>query len=132
MKLPALAVVACGLFLAGCDVPTSVAALPTPPSATPTPTPEPEPTETFIPDPHGTSKDAVIAVPIRPSRRIAPAAAPVPTKRAVVPAKPVPRPVTSYANCAAVKAAGKAPLYRGQPGYAAHLDRDSDGIACET
>ncbi|HZX01432.1 excalibur calcium-binding domain-containing protein [Kribbella sp.] len=37
-----------------------------------------------------------------------------------------------YKNCAAVRAAGKAPLYRGQPGYAAHLDRDGDGVACET
>ena len=36
-----------------------------------------------------------------------------------------------YKNCAAVRAAGKAPLYRGQPGYAKHLDRDGDGIACE-
>ncbi len=36
-----------------------------------------------------------------------------------------------YANCAAVRAAGKAPLYRGQPGYGSHLDRDGDGIACE-
>ncbi len=32
---------------------------------------------------------------------------------------------------AAVRAAGKAPLYRGQPGYAPKLDRDGDGIACE-
>jgi hypothetical protein len=37
----------------------------------------------------------------------------------------------SYRNCAAARAAGAAPLYRGQPGYAAHLDRDNDGIACE-
>ncbi|MDX2972971.1 excalibur calcium-binding domain-containing protein [Kribbella solani] len=36
-----------------------------------------------------------------------------------------------YKNCTAVRAAGKAPLYRGQPGYAAHLDRDGDGVACE-
>lgn len=36
-----------------------------------------------------------------------------------------------YKNCSAVRAAGKAPLYRGQPGYAPHLDRDHDGIACE-
>lgn len=36
-----------------------------------------------------------------------------------------------YENCDAVKAAGKAPLYRGQPGYADHLDREQDGIACE-
>lgn len=36
-----------------------------------------------------------------------------------------------YPNCDAVRAAGKAPLYRGQPGYRAGLDRDGDGIACE-
>lgn len=36
-----------------------------------------------------------------------------------------------YKNCAAVRAAGKAPLYRGQPGYRPGLDRDGDGIACE-
>jgi hypothetical protein len=36
-----------------------------------------------------------------------------------------------YANCAAVRAAGKAPLDRGQPGYRPGLDRDGDGVACE-
>ena len=36
-----------------------------------------------------------------------------------------------YANCTAVRAAGKAPLRRGDPGYRAGLDRDDDGIACE-
>ena len=38
----------------------------------------------------------------------------------------------SYKNCAAVRAAGKAPIYRGQPGYASHLDRDNDGVGCES
>ena len=38
----------------------------------------------------------------------------------------------SYANCAAVKAAGAAPIRRGDPGYSTSLDRDGDGIACET
>lgn len=38
---------------------------------------------------------------------------------------------TSYRNCTAVRAAGAAPIRRGEPGYAAHLDRDGDGIACE-
>lgn len=37
-----------------------------------------------------------------------------------------------YRNCASARAAGVAPIYKGQPGYAAHLDRDGDGIACET
>lgn len=36
-----------------------------------------------------------------------------------------------YPNCAAARAAGVAPIYRGQPGYGAHLDRDNDGKACE-
>lgn len=39
--------------------------------------------------------------------------------------------VQSYANCAAVRAAGVAPLHRGQTGYSRQLDRDGDGLACE-
>jgi hypothetical protein len=37
----------------------------------------------------------------------------------------------SFRNCAAARAAGAAPIRRGQPGYASHLDADGDGIACE-
>jgi len=37
----------------------------------------------------------------------------------------------SYENCAAVRAAGAAPLHEGQPGYRSGLDGDKDGIACE-
>jgi hypothetical protein len=36
-----------------------------------------------------------------------------------------------YKNCAAVRAAGAAPLRIGDPGYDRHLDRDGDGVACE-
>lgn len=36
-----------------------------------------------------------------------------------------------YARCDDARAAGVAPIYRGQPGYREGLDRDSDGIACE-
>jgi len=36
-----------------------------------------------------------------------------------------------YANCDAARAAGAAPIYRGQPGYREGMDGDSDGIACE-
>ncbi len=36
-----------------------------------------------------------------------------------------------YQNCAAVRAAGKAPLHVGDPGYSSKLDRDHDGMACE-
>ena len=36
-----------------------------------------------------------------------------------------------FANCAAARAAGAAPVRRGQPGYASRLDRDGDGVGCE-
>ena len=38
---------------------------------------------------------------------------------------------TYYANCSAARAAGAAPVRRGDPGYARHLDRDGDGVGCE-
>jgi hypothetical protein len=38
---------------------------------------------------------------------------------------------TYYANCSAVRSAGRAPLHRGQVGYRPALDRDGDGVACE-
>jgi hypothetical protein len=37
----------------------------------------------------------------------------------------------SYSGCREVRAAGKAPLYAGQPGYRSGMDGDGDGIACE-
>jgi hypothetical protein len=37
-----------------------------------------------------------------------------------------------YASCAEAKRAGAAPLYRGEPGYRKGLDRDGDGVACES
>ena len=36
-----------------------------------------------------------------------------------------------YPNCAAARAAGAAPIRRGDPGYRAGLDRDGDGVACD-
>lgn len=68
-------------------------------------------------------------------------AAPAPV--AVVPAPAAPAPVAPapvvpapaavfYANCAAAKASGAAPILTGQPGYRAGLDRDLDGVACES
>ncbi|MFD8669577.1 excalibur calcium-binding domain-containing protein [Streptomyces microflavus] len=36
-----------------------------------------------------------------------------------------------YENCDAARAAGAAPLLRGDPGYRDELDREGDGIACE-
>ncbi|WP_199546499.1 excalibur calcium-binding domain-containing protein [Streptomyces sp. N35] len=37
-----------------------------------------------------------------------------------------------YANCSEARAAGAAPVHRGDPGYASHLDRDGDGIGCDS
>ncbi|MDC0764228.1 MBL fold metallo-hydrolase [Brevibacillus sp. AG] len=36
-----------------------------------------------------------------------------------------------YKNCSEAKAAGAAPLHKGDPGYRSGLDRDNDGVACE-
>ena len=36
-----------------------------------------------------------------------------------------------YPGCNAARAAGAAPLFRGQPGYRPEMDGDGDGIACE-
>ena len=36
-----------------------------------------------------------------------------------------------FANCNEARAAGVAPMFRGQPGYREDLDGDSDGVACE-
>lgn len=64
----------------------------------------------------------------------APAPAPAPAQ---IQAAPAPAPTQQsggdvyYQNCSAVRAAGKAPLYQGQPGYSRKLDRDGDGVACE-
>ncbi len=48
------------------------------------------------------------------------------------PTTPAPASGTSFANCSEARAAGAAPLSRGEPGYSSKLDRDGDGIACET
>ncbi|ROR65766.1 excalibur calcium-binding domain-containing protein [Agrococcus jenensis] len=70
-----------------------------------------------------------------------PAAAPAPAAQApAAPARPAPVAGSGsssgggnvyYANCTAARNAGAAPVYRGEPGYASHLDRDNDGVGCE-
>jgi hypothetical protein len=37
-----------------------------------------------------------------------------------------------YKNCAAARDAGAAPVHKGDPGYGPHLDRDGDGVGCES
>ena len=36
-----------------------------------------------------------------------------------------------YPSCAAAGTVRATPIRRGEPGYARHLDRDRDGLACE-
>ena len=36
-----------------------------------------------------------------------------------------------FRNCDEARAAGAAPVRRGDPGYGPHLDRDNDGVGCE-
>ena len=40
-------------------------------------------------------------------------------------------PTVFFRNCREARAAGAAPIYRGQPGYRPEMDGDNDGIACE-
>ena len=95
--------------------PTTKSPSPTPTTISPTPTPTPEPT-TEAPAPE----------PAQPERHEeAPAPAVVHQEQRA------PEPQTYYANCAAARAAGAAPIYQGQPGYRSGLDRDGDGIACD-
>lgn len=42
-----------------------------------------------------------------------------------------PGPRGEFANCSQARAAGAAPVRRGDPGYGTHLDRDGDGVGCE-
>lgn len=40
-------------------------------------------------------------------------------------------PFQRFRNCDEARAAGVAPMRRGQPGYSPRLDADLDGVACE-
>ena len=61
-------------------------------------------------------------------------AAPAPTTTWAPPPSPSEAPAApagGYANCAAARAAGAAPVHIGEPGYAPRLDGDGDGVGCE-
>ncbi len=45
--------------------------------------------------------------------------------------EPSPSKDSPYENGDEARAAGVAPIYEGEPGYAPHLDRDGDGVTCE-
>lgn len=62
--------------------------------------------------------------PVPPAPRVAPA--PVPETQASESSSAV-----YYKNCTAARAAGAAPIQKGEPGYRSALDRDGDGTACD-
>lgn len=69
-----------------------------------------------------------------PAAAAPPVQQPAPAPAPLVAPAPAPAPSGasgSYANCAAARAAGAAPILRGEPGYSSKLDRDGDGVACE-
>ena len=72
--------------------------------------------------------------PVAPAPIPAPYVPPpqVPSPPPPPPPPPPPAYTVVYPNCAAARAAGAAPLYAGSPGYSLDLDRDRDGVACET
>ena len=66
-----------------------------------------------------------VATPAEPTTTVPPATPPTwPTT------SPPPTSI-SFRSCDEARAAGAAPLHRGDPGYRSDLDRDGDGTACE-
>jgi hypothetical protein len=73
-----------------------------------------------------------LPIPTPPAQYVTPVVVTPPVVTPPVVTPPVVTPPSAYyANCSEVRAAGAAPLYRGQPGYSSKLDRDGDGVACE-
>lgn len=103
----------------------------------------PQPTRAVLPTPHfagSTPRTTPLATSETTPRTSAPT--PAPRRGTDVGGTPTPTPdavstpspaatVIFYPDCAAARAAGAAPLHRGDPGYRPALDRDGDGVACE-
>ncbi|MFI5712306.1 excalibur calcium-binding domain-containing protein [Kribbella sp. NPDC051620] len=102
-------------------------------TVTSTPAAKPAPLVSIPP-----KKPATVVPTVKPPKRIS---APKPTRKPTThrtTTKPKPKPTATkttasayYANCTEVRAAGAAPIHRGEPGYSSKLDRDGDGVACE-
>ena len=57
---------------------------------------------------------------------------PAPVVPADAPPAQNPAPALTFQTCDDARAAGYRNMHRGAPGYSEHLDRDGDGIACES
>ena len=76
----------------------------------------------------GVARSAAVAFACSPPPPPPPPPAPPPPPPAVE--EPAPA-EAYYANCAAARSAGAAPIQRGEPGDRKGLDRDNDGTACD-
>lgn len=110
------------VLLAACGSTPAPAPLPAESTPSSTTVVEPPPVETPAPAPPVTTTTRAPQPVLPPVAKTTPKTT---TK------EPAPAPSAYYANCAAAKAAGAAPLHRGEPGYRSALDRDGDGVACE-
>jgi hypothetical protein len=109
----------------------------TEPRSDPIPTIETSDTTTADPTPAPTTSTTTSTAtttppPAAPATEV-PDVAPAPVEPTPYTPPPAePPPAVYYANCSEARAAGAAPLHRGDPGYRSGLDRDDDGVACET
>ncbi|NLU83627.1 excalibur calcium-binding domain-containing protein [Rhodococcus sp. HNM0569] len=111
---------------------TPEAAVTTPPAGQP---PPPQSTTPFVvPSPPEIPSTSPLPLPTMPDTSYPTYEAPTfttPELTPYVPPPPAPPSSVYYENCDAVREAGAAPLFIGQDGYDASLDRDGDGVACE-
>lgn len=118
------------LGLAGCDSADSEAV----PTATETVVVTPEPVQETV---HATVTATTTEIATQVVTETAVATETVTAEETHPPSRHVAAPAPTveeavyYANCREAKAAGAAPLRRGDPGYRSDLDRDGDGVACE-
>lgn len=79
-------------------------------------------------------KQEEAAVAVAKARQRQQQARPQPAPRQAIPTPAAPQPAPAeihFRNCKEARAAGYSHMRRGEPGYAPHLDRDGDGIACD-
>ncbi|GAA2347194.1 excalibur calcium-binding domain-containing protein [Dactylosporangium salmoneum] len=126
-----LALTGCGDHPEDAAVPAASPSATVSPSATLSPSSgaSPRPTPTFCASGRLVNGDCAGAAEVPPTTAVV--VPPPPTTETAAPDPTEPDENVYYKNCAAARAAGAAPLYRGEPGYRSGLDRDGDGVACE-
>lgn len=143
-----IGIVATGLMVVGCGAETdtgkasSQTTATTTATATPSATPSKPAGLASIPSAKKPTK-ATLKPTTKPTLKATKKPTRKPTVRVTTKPKPTPTPTPTkprptkttedvyYANCTEVRAAGAAPIRRGEPGYSTKLDRDKDGVACE-